>query len=651
VDAKPKTLRVQLTPSLNRHHVESVQGQAKALVRQVRDQVNEVIYADTIANLRSLTPGTTGGATAIFLKGYWTPGDGGGGMFFWDPAQAKASDDGGTVIAPTGVTKGCWMRLLEGQISVRWFGAKGDGATDDTRAIQAAVDVAQAERKDARIAKVVLPAGQYVVGKPPSSTGIVVNKLGVIIEGLAASQSQKACIQVAGGVDGITIRDTTLKGTNVNAQGTIIRHLEIKPLSGVGTGRRQGTSPATGRHGVVVTAASVTLEDLNISFMLGNGIFVQAEANGRHYADLWTVRNCAVFENGGNGLHVKGGEANAGLCEFLSAVSNEGYGILDESFLGSVYVACHTNANGLLVEVNPPLPNTGSYKITSPANYSTFVGCYAELNQNPPDLAASAAVLVVGGNLAGQATNSQRVGYGYSQLRFRSEDTISDATGSYRRDVSLDTAQITQNSGVAMTIGYTAPGPAKKYRDTTGAWNDDPYTNWWALQRKVDSIETSNNPKRDTLDRTWVMQAVYAIPNAGDVATPFGWTDRAHPQGPGLFFLESPRINRPALWTYRIPLKALPPGGTTIPTLMPDWISPRNPGQLDVTFAISAPAPAGTNFAGPIDVFVGPYTITETNGQWNLLVRVYNMTSSTIPPGLSLVAHIERYKTWFDSGY
>jgi hypothetical protein len=602
-----------------------------------------VTYADTFADLKSLNPGAQGSNSILILKGYWGPGDGGGGAFYWDATQAIVNDDGGTIVAPTGAVVGCWMRLFEGQFSVRSFGAKGDGTTDDTLAIQRAIDAAQ--RTGIRAAKVVFPAGSYVVGATASS-GLVVNKLALLLEGVAASESQKARLLVAGGNDGITIGRTIVAGAVTDeADGTIVRHLAIEPLGGVGSGRRTGAT-ATGRHGVVVAgAASVHLEDLDISFMGGDGIWITAPADGVHNADLWSIRNCSVFQNGANGLHLAGGDANAGLCELLNATGNEGWGILDESFLGNTYIACHTNANGLVFEAGPLLPDSGSFRITAVANYSTFVGCYAELNQNPPDLAASLTVLVVGGNLAGLATNAQRVGYTNSLLQFRSQASVIHGTDNYSRSVELDTAQLSTHA-VAASVTYTPLEPAKVYRNASGVWEADRYVNQWGLQRIIGSDETSNNPNLTNLDRTWVMQGSNGIPGfPAGLPTPFGWTDRAHPQGPGLFFLGNPRINQPALWTYRISLGALPPGGTTITTSALDWIRNMNPALMDATFSLVADA--GADFAEPIDVVVGPYQITPDS---SVRVRLFNLTSSTIR-GLTLVAHFERYKNWFDSGY
>ncbi len=70
----------------------------------------------------------------VQVLGYHEPGDGGGGAFYWDSTAADPIDGGTLFAAPAGR----WKRLFDGPIQVQWFGARGDGITDDTSAIQAA---------------------------------------------------------------------------------------------------------------------------------------------------------------------------------------------------------------------------------------------------------------------------------------------------------------------------------------------------------------------------------------------------------------------------------------------------------------------------------------------------------------------------------
>lgn len=75
---------------------------------------------------------------AVVVEGYTTAGDGGGGLFRWDSASVAADDDG-VVIEPTVGGTGRWIRIDVGNVrDVRWFGAKGDDATDNAAAFAAA---------------------------------------------------------------------------------------------------------------------------------------------------------------------------------------------------------------------------------------------------------------------------------------------------------------------------------------------------------------------------------------------------------------------------------------------------------------------------------------------------------------------------------
>lgn len=72
---------------------------------------------------------------AIDVLGYYTKGDGGGGLFYWDSTSTE-TDNGGTIIQATGVTTGRWKRPIDETMgNVKKWGAKGDGITDDSTAI------------------------------------------------------------------------------------------------------------------------------------------------------------------------------------------------------------------------------------------------------------------------------------------------------------------------------------------------------------------------------------------------------------------------------------------------------------------------------------------------------------------------------------
>jgi len=86
--------------------------------------VNSIAELKTISNIESIN-----------VLGYYEKGDGGGGTFYWD-ATSTETDNGGTIIQATGITTGRWKRVFSGAVNVKWFGAKGDGATAQDTELQ-----------------------------------------------------------------------------------------------------------------------------------------------------------------------------------------------------------------------------------------------------------------------------------------------------------------------------------------------------------------------------------------------------------------------------------------------------------------------------------------------------------------------------------
>ena len=123
--------------------------------------------AKTIAELRTFAPGAY---SSVIVACRDTPGDGGDGTFVWTDVGEAAlqEDDGGVIVMPGTMAKatpGRWLRDFTGPISVRWYGAKGDGKTVDTAAIQNADDSA------AKLPVPVLffPTGVYVIDAPDAN--------------------------------------------------------------------------------------------------------------------------------------------------------------------------------------------------------------------------------------------------------------------------------------------------------------------------------------------------------------------------------------------------------------------------------------------------------------------------------------------------
>lgn len=180
-------------------------------------------YANTITVLKATTTGLFDGKVTQVL-GYHAVGDSGGGTFKWN-ASSTVADDGGMVIQVTGIGTGRWERISYGQYYAKWFGAKGDGSTVDTAAMQTAFTASATN-------PLVINAGTYMCGTLTVPSGAKITFMpGATIKAIASLASNAVLVKNATqgsytDVD-IEIVNMSLDGNGVGAGGTQTRFAEL----------------------------------------------------------------------------------------------------------------------------------------------------------------------------------------------------------------------------------------------------------------------------------------------------------------------------------------------------------------------------------------------------------------------------------------
>jgi hypothetical protein len=284
----------------------------------------------------------------VVMHGRSTAGDGAGGTFIWrsgDQSANVTADPGeGVWVAPDSATtgaSGAWQRLYDGPVNVRWWGAVGDEVTDDTTAIQNAIDYAW----DASLHDVYFPGGTYLV------TGLRVYS-GTTYRGVSPVETiiksnTDAGIVVSANWDGhngvnsptglMVIRDLRILGSNNSAHtsqvGVLVRDYYSKIMN--------VWVANSGSHGVEFT-------HLNSSSVSVSGTLVENH-----------ILNVELFNNNGYGLKF-GSSGNAKLTDahmhnlIVKASATSDYGIFVGSgaglYLDGVHVYSVPVVDGIRVD-------------------------------------------------------------------------------------------------------------------------------------------------------------------------------------------------------------------------------------------------------------------------------------------------------------
>jgi len=224
------------------------------------------------------------------------------------------------------------------EINVKWFGALGDGATDDTVAIQAAIHFASNVDGAGTTGTVYFPAGAYVVGRT-AGTGLV-HEAGVNYRGEGGHRitgsylmwrpySTGAVVDVGG-----VILDTT----HIDISFCSIENLVFSKHVGVATGKVTGILGGCNTIGEY-NCGSVTFRDLSFFSLQygvrGNGAgydpvgaatigFFDSLFENIHYADC----EYGVLTGGSGNIHLKPFfiqcTGAAIVMDYISAESNSG---------------------------------------------------------------------------------------------------------------------------------------------------------------------------------------------------------------------------------------------------------------------------------------------------------------------------------------
>jgi hypothetical protein len=283
--------------------------------------VNELLPVATIADLRELAPPDN--QAGILVQGYYSAGDGGGGDFYWD-AASTASDNGGTVILPTGHSgAGRWRRIYSGALNVKWFGAKGDNLNNDAAAIQAAIDLLPSAGGDIEMPT---PAVAYGI----TATLTVAHKSRVRFSGSSPSGDTHGCPIKWNGSSGGTalllnrVRDSLFQDFSIEAgTGTLAIGIRVDHAT-AGVGGSLSTNNSFKR--IAVGAATTA------GFQIGNSSTANndyhkfedcyatgAGANGLYIHDnqsKWNRVAGCIFGDKTNGINVNAGSFHSFGCGF-----------------------------------------------------------------------------------------------------------------------------------------------------------------------------------------------------------------------------------------------------------------------------------------------------------------------------------------------